>query len=191
MIVVKNAHLSKLLLFFNKNSNCSNRFEPRLDIQGEEIMKSTGPEEKIITITHQNGQEAGRSSQWSDHEVDFSMFGAREIRDILKSKAHCLQAGFSANHVIIKTLNEIRSHYIHRVGLATYLSQMLGPVANAQLQYCTLYDERGREIELHLNGNRNVPLQRFIAKHFTWNNLPAMIEVQVQSGSNRVEVRYL
>ena len=91
-----------------------------------------------------------------------------------KALGSCLQAGFSANHVIIKTLNQIRSHYIQRVGLATYLSQMLGPMANAQLQYCTLYDERGREIELHLNGNRNVPLQRFIVRNFAWNSLPTM-----------------
>jgi hypothetical protein len=123
--------------------------------------------------------------------VDFTIFGTREIRDILKSKAHCLQAGFSANHVIIKTLNQIRSHYVKRVGLATYLSQMLGPVANAQLQYCTLYDEHGREIEFHLNGNSTVPLQRFIASHFAWNNLPAMIKVQPRSNTDRVEIRYL
>ena len=154
-------------------------------------MKSTESQEKIITISSQNGRNAGKRQQRSDQEVDFTIFGTREVRDILKSKAHCLQAGFSANHVIIKTLNQIRSHYIQRVGLATYLSQMLGPVANAQLQHCTLYDERGREIELHLNGNSTVPLQRFIAKHFSWETLPAMIEVRHQSKSNCVEVRYL
>ena len=123
--------------------------------------------------------------------MDFTIFGTREIRDILKSKAHCLQAGFSANHVIIKTLNQIKSQYIQRVGLATYLSQMLGPIANIQLQYCTLYNERGREIELHLNGNSNVPLQRFIVRNFAWNSLPAMIKIQTRSNSDRVEVRYL
>lgn len=158
-------------------------------------MKSTALNEKIITNANQNGNGARISSQTEDQEVDFSVFGAREIRDILKSKAHCLQAGFSANHIIIKTLNQIRSHYIQRVGLATYLSQMLGPMANAQVQHCTLYDERGRLIELHLNGNSTVPLQRFIAKHFAWDKLPAMIEVKEakirSESSQRVEVRYL
>lgn len=154
-------------------------------------MKSTASNEKIIANANQNGNGTGIGSQTEDQEVDFSIFGTREIRDILKSKAHCLQAGFSANHVIIRTLNQIRSHYIQRVGLATYLSQMLGPVANAQFQHCTLYDERGREIELHLNGNSTAPLQRFITKHFSWDNLPAMVEVQNKSKSNRVEVRYL
>jgi hypothetical protein len=67
----------------------------------------------------------------------------------------------------------------------------LGPVANAQLQHCALYDERGRKIELHLNGNSNVPLQRFIAEHFAWDSLPAVVEVQNRSASDRVEVRYL
>lgn len=149
--------------------------------------------EIIIDMPSRNGDGVRKASSTSKHkqEVDFSIFGAREIRDILKSKAHCLHAGFSANHVIIRTLNQIRDHYIDKVGLATYLSQMLGPVANAQLQHCILYNENGRQIELYLNGNCNEPLQRFIAKHFASNTLPAMVEVRNTPDCNRVEVRYL
>ncbi len=124
-------------------------------------------------------------------EADFSLFGAREIRDILKCKAHCLRAGFSSNHIIIRTFNEIRDHYIMRVGLPTYLSQMLGPAGQAPIKHCKLYAENGRSIEIHLNGNHNQPVQRFIAKKFGESYLPAMVEAQLKTDSKRVEIRYL
>jgi len=124
-------------------------------------------------------------------DADFSVFGAREIRDVLKSKAHCLHAGFPSNHLIIKTLNEIRKQYIVRVGLPTYLSQMLGKLAQAQMQYCTLYTEENRRIELHLNGNATQPVQRFIAKQFPVPRLPFKVEVRSESNPKRIEVRYL
>ena len=157
-------------------------------------MQVAGSKERIVNIvnvTNRNGEGARKATLTYDPEVDFSIFGTQEIRDILKSKAHCLHAGFSVNHVIIKTLNQIRNHYIQRVGLATYLSQMLGPVANVELQHCTLYDENGREIELYLNGNNRVPLQRFIAKHFARDTLPAMVKVQNRLDCDHVEIRYL
>jgi len=124
-------------------------------------------------------------------EVDFSMFGAREIRDVLKSRAHCLRAGFPANHIIIKTFNEIRDQYIQRVGLATYLSQMLGPIANVPVQHCTLFGQNGRRIEFQLNRNYNQTLQRFIARHFQWDNLPTKVEVRKESKPGHIEARYL
>ena len=124
-------------------------------------------------------------------EVDFSMFGAREIRDVLKSRAHCLRAGFPPNHIIIKTFNEIRDQYIKRVGLATYLSQMLGPIGNVPVQQCTLFGQNGRRIEVLSNGNYNQPLQRFIARHFQWDNLPTKVEVRKDSKPRHIEARYL
>lgn len=123
--------------------------------------------------------------------VDFDIFGAKEIRDVLKNKAHCLRAGFPPNHIIIATLNEIRDRYILRVGLPTYLSQMLGELATVQVQYCTLYAEDGHRIEIHLNGNHNQPVQRFIAKVFGKDNLPFKVEVYRESSPDGVEVRYL
>ena len=123
--------------------------------------------------------------------VDFSIFGAKEIRDLLKNKAHCLRAGFPPNHVIIETFNEIRDHYILKVGLPTYLSQMLGDLATAPMQYCTLYSEDGRRIEINLNGSHNQPMQRFIAKWFGKDDLPCKVEVRRGSNPGRTEVRYL
>jgi len=127
-------------------------------------------------------------------EVDFGVLTAKEIRDVLKSKAHCLRAGFPPNHVIIQTLNEFRDHYVKKVGLPTYLSQMLGDVGKAQMQYCKLYRENGSEIQVQLNGSHNQPVQRFIARCFSVDALPFMIEVRYNEGDSDKEttiVRYL
>ena len=75
------------------------------------------------------------------YQVDFNILSAKEMRDVLKSKAHCLRAGFPPSHAIILTLNEFRAHYIGRVGMATYLSQMLGALGKIPMQDCILYSE--------------------------------------------------
>lgn len=124
-------------------------------------------------------------------KVDFDVFGAKEIRDVLKSRAHCLRAGFSSDHIIILTLNEIRDHYILKVGLPTYLSQMLGELGKVQVQYCTLFDQADQPIVLDLHHNHTLPVQRFIGKRFHWDDLPFRIEVRKDMNSDRVETRYL
>jgi hypothetical protein len=124
-------------------------------------------------------------------DVDFSLFGAKEIRDVLKNKAHCLHAGFPPDHIIIETLNEIRDHYILRVGLPTYLSQMLGELATVPARNCALYTEDGQRIDIHVNGNHNQPVQRFIAKQFRRDNLPFKVEIHRDSTPDRFEIRYL
>lgn len=123
--------------------------------------------------------------------VDLDIFGAKEIRDVLKSRAHCLRAGFSVDHVIITTLNDIRDYYILKVGLPTYLSQMLGEVAKAPLQNCTLYDSSDQPIKFELPPNRTQPLQRFIAHRFQWDELPFKVEVRKEGNPEKVETRYL
>lgn len=138
-----------------------------------------------------NGDRIADETPASDGNVDFSVFGAKEIRDLLRNKAHCLRAGFSSNHIIIKTFNEIRDHYILRVGLATYLSQMLGQLATVQMRYCTLYTESFRRIETNLSGKQNQQVQRFIAKHFEWDKLPFKVEVRGESNPDQVQIRYL
>lgn len=126
-----------------------------------------------------------------DESVDFSVFGAKEIRDVLKNKAHCLRAGFSPNHIIIQTFDEIRDQYVRRVGLPTYLSQMLGDLATTPTRFCTFRTEHSHPIQIRLNGRHNQPVQRFIAKHFGPDNLPFRIEVRREGKPGRVEVRYL
>ena len=123
--------------------------------------------------------------------VDFDVFGAKEIRDVLKSRTHCLRAGFPAGHIIIATLNEIRNHYILKVGLPTYLSQMLGEVAKAPIQHCTLYDLSDQALKLDLKHHQTQSLQRFMAQCFQWDELPFKVEVRKEDDPNRIEVRYL
>lgn len=146
-----------------------------------------------ITSQHplQGSSRTGGSIARFAPEIDFNHFSVREVRDVLKSKAHCLQAGLSASHVAIKTLNEIRNHYIRRVGMKTYLSQMLGGLATVQIKHCTLYNEEGHRLEIRLNGNDNQPVQRFIAKQFQWDKLPFKVEIRQQADTKRLEVRYL
>ena len=122
-------------------------------------------------------------------DVDFNILTAKEMRDVLKSKAHCIRAGFSPDHVIIKTMNEFRTHYISRVGMATYLSQMLGSIGKVPIKDCTLFREDGQEIQIALQGAHNQPVQRFIAKHMPINKLPFKVEAIITP--NKTEERYL
>jgi hypothetical protein len=131
------------------------------------------------------------SSDDSTEEVNLSVFRAREIRNILKSKAHCLQAGFPLDHMIISVFDEILEDYVKRVGLATYLSQMLGDLANVPVQNCTFFNESEQPIEIHLNSNGQQPVQRFVAQQFGRRSLPFRVDIRKQSDSSRVETRYL
>jgi hypothetical protein len=124
-------------------------------------------------------------------EVDLSVFKARDIRNILKNKAHCLRAGFPLDHMIISTSDEIRDDYVRRVGLATYLSQMLGDLANVPVQNCAFFDESGQPVEVNLNGNGQQPVQRFVARQFGQENLPFRIDIRRRPNSSRIETRYL
>jgi hypothetical protein len=124
-------------------------------------------------------------------EVDLSIFRAQEVRNILRSKAHCLRAGFPLDHMIISVFHEILDDYKERVGLATYLSQMLGDLANVPVQDCTFFDESERLIEVDLNGNGQRPVQRFVARQFERENLPFRVDIRRQADSSRIETRYL
>ena len=123
--------------------------------------------------------------------MDLSVFKAREIRNIIKSKAHCLRAGFPSDHMIISVFDEIRGDYVKRVGLATYLSQMLGNLASFPIQNCRFFDEGGRPIEIHLRGDGQQPVQRFVARQFGRKNLPFRVDVRKDPNSSQFETRYL
>lgn len=114
---------------------------------------------------------------------------ANQIRDLLKTRMHCLKAGFPITHPLIVTLNKIIAEYIIRVGLSTYLSEMLGPVATVSTYKCTLYDHHDQPLELDLRRCQQ-PLQRFIKEQFWPDNLPYKIEVR-KDAQAQVEVRYL
>lgn len=145
----------------------------------------------MIQATSRKDGEVSYKAVFSNGDLDLDVFGAKEVRDVLKSRAHCLRAGFSIQHMIIATLNEIRNHYILKVGLPTYLSQMLGEIAKAPIEDCLLYDSNDQPIALDLNHNPKQSLQRFIAQRFQWDELPWRIEAHKVEDANRVEVRYL
>lgn len=127
----------------------------------------------------------------STEEADLSVFKAREIRDILKSKAHCLRASFPLDNTIISVFDEIRDDYVKRVGLATYLSQMLGDLANVPVRNCAFFDASEQPIEVHLDSNGQQPVQRFVARQFGPKNVPFRVDVRRQPDSSRIETRYL
>jgi hypothetical protein len=118
-------------------------------------------------------------------------FGLEEIKYLLKSKADCLHAGLPANDMIIETLDEIRNHYIHEVGLANYLSQMLGELGQVPARDCTLYLEDGTRITKLIPSNQHQPIQHFIVDAFRRDRLPFRIEVYREASLSQAEVCYL
>jgi hypothetical protein len=68
---------------------------------------------------------------------------------------------------------------------------MLGEVAKAPIQHCLLYNSDDQPIKLELNHNPTQSLQRYIAQHFQWDELPCRIEVRKEGDAERIEVRYL
>ncbi len=114
---------------------------------------------------------------------------ASQIRDLLKTRSHCLMAGFSLDHPLICALDKLRNEYIKAVGLPTYLSQMLGPLATASIGDCVLYDRRNRALPLVCD-NLDQPLQRFIREQFLLGELPYRVETR-KGPPLQVEVRYL
>lgn len=119
-----------------------------------------------------------------------SKLTASQIRDLLKTRSHCLMAGFSPDHPLIRALDKLRNEYITMVGLPTYLSQMLGPLATASIGECTLYDGRDRALPLDCHNPRQ-PVQRFIREQFLLGNLPYRVEKKNGSPAVQGEVRYL
>lgn len=145
----------------------------------------------MIQAASQGSSRTSYKARSPKANLDLDVFGAKEIRDVLKSRAHCLRAGFSTQHVIISTLNEIRNHYILKVGLPTYLSQMLGEVAKAPIHHCLLYNSDDQPIQLDQNHKPEQPLQRYITQRFQWDELPSRIEVHKEGDPERIEVRFL
>ncbi|MDX1521645.1 MAG: hypothetical protein R3264_08465 [Anaerolineae bacterium] len=119
-------------------------------------------------------------------------FNSNEIRNILKSKADCLMVGFSTNHTIIKTLDDIRESYIRTVGLTEYLREMLGELGQTPVEYCKLYGADGRPLELPRRGNYRQSVHRFIARQFhLGGTIPFKVEIHNQTNLNQVLVCYL
>jgi hypothetical protein len=118
-------------------------------------------------------------------------FDVNEMRDVLQSKANCLRAGFTPHDLIIQTFDEIRKHYILRVGLPAYLSQMLGELGQVPIELCALYREDGGPIRINLNDAPRQSLRQFIIRQSRLNKLPFKVEIRNPLNPSRVEVCYL
>ncbi len=106
-------------------------------------------------------------------QLNINLFTAKDVRDLLKARAACLAAGFSPDDCIIMTMTEIKNQYLLRVGLPTYLSQMLGELATIPVRECRLYtlaDERIASQGLQQQ------VQKFINNRFLWDEIPARVE---------------
>jgi hypothetical protein len=118
-------------------------------------------------------------------------FDVDEMKDVLQSKANCLRAGFNPHDLIIQTFDEIRKHYILRVGLPVYLGQMLGELGHVPIEQCVLYREDGGRITIHPSGNTRQSLRQFIMRQFRLDKLPFKVEVRNTLNPTQIEICYL
>lgn len=110
----------------------------------------------------------------------------QEVRILMQAKAILIRSGADARAV--SHLNRLRDVYVRRVGLATYLSQMLTSVATIEARQCVLGWRDGRVADQEsFRGEGNRPVQRYIRAHYR-DDLPCVVEALIKG---RVEVRYL
>ncbi len=121
--------------------------------------------------------------------IDFTYFGAREIRDVVKTRGHLLKAGFLPHSPAVNLLTWIRDRYVLRVGLGDYISQMLDKAATVSVRYCMLVSEDGGVLAGSGVVRPEPALQHFIRANYGIDDLPYQVEVEV--GQDMHEVRYL
>ena len=115
----------------------------------------------------------------------------QQIRNIVKTKGTLLDTGsVEHNGMVVNHLNKLRDKYIAKIGLPTYLSQMLlDKIAVLPVRHCTLVWEDGRRADNGIfRGEGNRPIQKYIKTHYA-RNLPYKVEVEL--GVGHIEIRYL
>lgn len=125
-------------------------------------------------MSHAKKEETLKTLTLSD-QLNIELFTAKDVRDLLKARAHCLAAGFSPDDAIIQTLTEIKNQYLLRVGLPAYISQMLGELATTPTRECRLYTLQGERIATH---GIQQQVQKFINNRFMWDEIPARVETE-------------
>jgi hypothetical protein len=121
--------------------------------------------------------------------IDFTYFGVREIRDVVKTWGHLLRAGFLPDSPAVNLLTWIRDRYILRVGLGDYVSQMLDKAATVSVRYCMLVSEDGQVLAGSGVERPDQAVQHFVRANYGINDLPYQVEIEV--GQDMHEVRYL
>lgn len=107
------------------------------------------------------------------------------IRDLIKVRGYYLTLGASPDHPIVVEFRQRRDVYVKEVGLSTYLSQMLGDIAQAPLGKCILGWENGRVEEFA--PDLITPVQHYIRRRFA-GDLPFVVEA---TWNGQVEARFL
>jgi hypothetical protein len=113
-----------------------------------------------------------------------AVFSCQQMRDLVRARGHYLMAGMLPDHPVVAGLKQQRDGYIRCVGLAAYLSQMLGEIASCPVSNCVLGWDDGRILD---NFNFPISVQRFIRAHYS-NDLPYVVEV---NWDGRVVARFL
>lgn len=101
-----------------------------------------------------------------------AVFTCQQVRDLVKARGHYLMAGISPQHPTVFDLRQQRDAYIEKVGLSTYLSQMLDNIAQVPVDKCILGWEDGQVMEF---AGQAEPVQRHIKRHFA-QDLPFVVE---------------
>jgi hypothetical protein len=118
-------------------------------------------------------------------------FTCQQIRDLVKTRGHYLMAGLDPGEAVVVGLTATRDEYLARVGLATYLSQMLDDVATMSMRHCVLGWPDGR-VEmgnlLRPRQDRARPVQKYLREKYH-QDLPYAVEVRL--GVGHVVVRFL
>ncbi len=106
-------------------------------------------------------------------------FNCQQIRDVVRTRAHYIMAGCPPDTPIIVELTQKRDEYLKQVGLATYLSQMLGKVAPLSIRFCVLGWPDGRIVDSF--DQPKCLVQHYIRKHYH-DDLPYAVEAQIGVG---------
>lgn len=102
--------------------------------------------------------------------LNLDLLTTADVRDVLKTRAHLLRVGVPADFVAVETLTIVIEHYRQKVGVKTYLSQMLGEMAETPLAECALYWMNGERVPV--SGDGGQPVQKFIKRRFGGGVLP-------------------
>lgn len=93
-------------------------------------------------------------------KLDLDALDTPDIRDVLKCRSHLLRVGIPADFAAVKTLTVLIDGYRKRVGLATYLSEMLDGLASAPVGECEIYTMDG----LRVVAQGNEPIQKYLRR---------------------------
>lgn len=116
-------------------------------------------------------------------------FSCQQVRKLVISRGTMLDAGYPDDDPAVRSLTEVRDEYRIQVGLATYLSEMLGDMERCVMQMCHLVWPDGRRVL-----GQGLPKSQRRQRCYTWlvwNGADMPYKVEAYLGGGHVAVRYL